>query len=267
MIDLSGLDRGEAEAVVLVGAGAVADSWRPVLEALGNRIPDRSPDAANVYFATLVHRLRWLKAMSLKFEIADKYRSTYVSAFDETLREYREVTAAVASAIKGWDGNKLRPEAATIRKRLLGDECRFAVFTTNWDFSVTEFLEGQYHDRCAGLHYLHGTYSVGLYLPGEVIDEPYRGPANRSEFLMAALSTVHMLRDALRLVVWGLRVSPLDAELGFLLQAAVRQRKVPFSEIIVVDPDHQAVTRNLRVHLGDQNYVGVKPSLLSELTL
>lgn len=267
MIDLSGLDRGEAEAVVLVGAGAVANSWKPVLDALGNRLPDRNADAANVYFATLVHRLRWLKAMTLKFEIADKYRITYDRAFDEALQEYSEVTTAIAAAIQGWDGNKLRPEAKIIRERLLYREYPFAVVTTNWDFSTQEFLEGEYHDRCTGIDYLHGTYSVGLYLPGEVIDEPYRGPDNRSEFFTSAYGTVHLLRDASRLIVYGLRVSPLDAELGFLLQAAARQRKSPFGEVVVVDPDHQAVIRNLRVHLRDQNYIGVDPSQLQDLKL
>ena len=267
MIDLSGLDRGEAEAVVLVGAGAVADSWTPVLDALGNRIPDRSDGTANAYFATLVHRLRWLKAMSAKVDVADKYRSTYVDAFNEALLEYREVTQSIAAAIQGWDGNKLRPDGALIRERLLYREYPFAVVTTNWDFSTQEFLEGHDHDRCTGIDYLHGTYSVGLYLPGEVVDEPYRGPDNRSEFFTSAFGTVHKLRDASRLIVWGLRVSPLDAELGFLLQAVARQRERPFGEVVVVDPDHQAVIRNLRVHLRDQNYIGVEPSRLGELKL
>jgi len=92
--------------------------------------------------------------------------------------------------------------------------------TTNWDFSTQEFLEGQDHDRSASVDFLHGTYSVGLYLPGEVVDEPYRGADNGSEFVTSAYGTVHKLRDASRLIVWGLAVSPLDAELGFLLQAA-----------------------------------------------
>ena len=267
MIDLSGLDRAEAAAVALIGAGAVDRSWEPVLDALGNRIPARCSDAANVYFATLVHRLRWLKAITQNFEIADKHRVTYVRALDDALQEYREVTAAIASAIRDWDGNKLRPEAEIIRENLLYEEFPFAVVTTNWDFSTQEFLEEKYPNRCLGTDYLHGTYSIGLYLPGEVMDEPYRGPDNRSEFFSSAISTVHTLRDANRLVVYGLRVSPLDAELGFLLQAAARQRSAPFDEVVVVDPDHQSVIRNLRVHLRDQNYIGVAPTHLRDLKL
>lgn len=271
MIDLSGLERSEAEDVVLVGAGAVADSWEPILDALGNRIPDghldAAKDAANVYFATLVHRLRWLKSMSVKLEIADKHHSDYASAFEEAIQEYRKVTRAIAKSIEGWGGNKLRPDGAVIRERLLHRERPFSVVTTNWDLSTEEFLVGKDHDRCVGLNYLHGTYSVGLYLPGEVIDEAYRGPDQRSEFLSSAISTIHMLRDASRLIVWGLRVSPLDAELGFLLQRAARQRTRPFGEVIVVDPDHQAVIRNLRIHLRDQKYIGLEPSRVGDLKL
>jgi hypothetical protein len=133
--------------------------------------------------------------------------------------------------------------------------------------SPEEFMEGKWQERCCGIHYLHGTYSVGLYLPGEVIDEPYRGPDNRSEFLSSAVSTVHELRDASRLVVYGLSISPLDAELGFLLQAAARQRKQPFAEVFVVDPNHKEVIQTLRVHLGSQNYLGVDPSQLRDLKL
>jgi hypothetical protein len=267
MIDLSGLGRAEAEVVVLMGTGAVAGAWNPVLDALGERIPTRSPHAANVYFATLVHRLRWLKAMTVKPGIAEAHRRTYVHALEEALTELREVTTGIAASLRAWDGNKLRPEARIIRERLLYREHRFAVVSTNWDFSADEFLEGEWHDRCCGIHYLHGTYSVGLYLPGEVIDEPYRGLDNRSEFFMSALGTVHKLRDASRLVVYGLSISPLDAELGFLLQAAARQRKQQFAEVFVVDPNHKEVIQTLRVHLGNQNYLGVDPGQLQGLEL
>ena len=38
-------------------------------------------------------------------------------------------------------------------------------------------------------------------------------------------------------------------------------------DVVIVDPKHQDVIRNLRVHLGGQNYVGVHPSQLKDLKL
>jgi hypothetical protein len=66
MIKLDGLKKAEERAILLVGAGAVLDSWNPVLSAMRSQIPELSRDTANIYFATLVHRLRWLHAMSAK---------------------------------------------------------------------------------------------------------------------------------------------------------------------------------------------------------
>ena len=96
----------------------------------------------------------------------------------------------------------------------------------------------------------------------KVLAEARQGPSWDHVF-----GTDKLGRDQLSRVLYGLRVSPLDAELGFLLQAAARQRKNPFGEVMVVDPDYQAVIRNLRVHLRDQNYIGVDPRQLQDLKL
>jgi hypothetical protein len=267
VIDISELEKADEEVVVLIGAGAVANAWEPVLDALGDRLPDRSADTANVYFATLVHKLRWLHSMSVAPAVAAKARPTYKAALQGALHEVNSVTAAIAEHLQKWDGNKLRPAAELIRERLLPQECMFGVVTTNWDFSALEFLEDRYHDRCTGVDYIHGTYDIGLYLPGEVVDEQYRDYDGWREMRISALNTVHMLRDISRLIVYGLSISPLDGELGFLLQCAAGQRRLPFEDIIIVDPNHERVVRNLRVHLGAQNYIGVKPEELKDLKI
>lgn len=260
-------ERSEAEVVLLLGAGAVEDSWNPVLKALEGRVPSPTKDAPNVYFATLVYRLRWLHGMSVAQGISVDARRSYSSALGEALNEYQSVTTGIAQCIQDWDGNKLRPEAALLSQRLLRPRSeRFHIASTNWDFSAGDLLDDS-ADGGGSVDYIHGTYDVGLYLPGEIVAEPYRGPANLSEFNASSRRTVLALRDASRLILYGLSVSPLDGELGFILQSAHGQRRAPFEEVIIVDPYHQAVVANLRVHLGAQRYLCVDPRDLADFEL
>lgn len=259
MISLDGLGRSEDEAVLLVGAGSVAGAWEPIFDALGNRIPRRSADIANVYFASLVHRLRWLAAMVSRETTA---MAEYRRELEAAQREYRDVVDCISRELRTANLT-LRPEATTVRKKFLAG-LRYRVVSTNWDFSASSLIDDS-EDAC--IDYIHGTFSVGLYLPGEVVDEPFRGRDNRQEFFTSMLSTVHALKDAWRLVVYGLSVSALDAELGFVLQWANKNRRCAFEEIVVVDPSPEPVIGNLTVHLGKQNYIAVRPEELDGFEL
>lgn len=214
MISLDGLGASTDEVVLLVGAGSVANAWEPVLDALGRRLPDRSAESANVYFATLVQRLRWLSALAAR----DTSRtSDYRRELSVALHEYQRVITDISQRLQ--DAKlELRSEATVLREKLL-DGFTAKIVSTNWDFTADELVKD---DQDSSIDHIHGTFSVGLYLPNEVADEPYRDPDNRREFSTSMLSTVPSLICAQRLVVYGLSVSPLDAELGFVLQWAVQ---------------------------------------------
>lgn len=268
MLDLRGFRPAEVQAVLMVGSGAVVNAWAPVLEALEDRIPAADAELANLYMATLVQRLRWLHGIVRKTE--GKFRARYQALLRDCLAEYRDTTASIGSALRAQAGMlHVRPEGPLIVKRLLdtpAQDAPFAIITTNWDFSIAA-LQDRGTRESAGINYLHGTYEVGMYLPGEVLDEPYRSEDNRSEFGSAMFETVHIVRDAQRLVVYGLSFSPLDAELGFLLYSAAQQRQRPFDEVVVVDLKPDAVISRLTVHLGPQKFIGTKPEDVASLTL
>ncbi len=269
MISLDGLPKVEEEAVLLVGAGSVDGAWEPVLDALSARIPERSPAVANVYFATLVHRLRWLHDKSVRPVPSPVAQQGYLNELKAALEEYRSVTSKIAQALSA-SHFRTRPEGQLIREKFLRSSSpyrSFRVVTTNWDFANSDLIEEDGAGRQPGIDFLHGTFDIGLYLPGEVVDEPYRGTDNRSEFFTSFLGTVTALRDVPRLVVYGLSVSPLDAALGFLLQWAAKLRKRPFAEVIVVDPSFKPVIANLRVHLGNQRFIGLVPEELANFRL
>ena len=261
MLDLSGLPNTGVDTVLFIGAGAVEDSWDPVLNGLGNRIPESNADTANVYFASLVHRLRWLHMMNERQVQSVQARQIYADALTEAKAEWTAVTGDIAKSIKAWHGNKLRGEAEIIKERLLSNR-RFEIVTTNWDLSASTLQCNLDGDKFPTVDPIHGNYCVGLLLPGEVVDEPYRRWDNLGEFSQSAQSTVLHVRDCRRMIFWGLSVSPLDAELGVLLRAGIRQRSFPVDEIVVVNPAFDPVIRNLRVHLGIQRYFGIAPSQL-----
>lgn len=262
MISLKGLSRSQCETVLLLGSGAVQSAWEPVFDALKDRIPCRNADVANAYFASLVHKLRWLSLMAARQTSAT---AEYESELNHAKNEYTAVTSAIAVALR-TQPLQVHPAGELVREKFLQGR-DYLVVTTNWEFSAAKTFQVDHSSSTSSITYLHGTYSVGLYLPGEVVDEPHRDVNNRGEFFTSALGTVNALVSATRLVLYGISISPLDSELGFLLQWANKERDSPFDEVIVVDLDPEPVIKRLKVHLGRQHYLPVLPDELPTFLL
>ena len=91
--------------------------------------------------------------------------------------------------------------------------------------------------------HLHGDFreARGMVLPTEVTFEPYRAKPDvvlmsaRRRAIMTALETTD------RFVIYGLSMSPLDAELVQVVTFGIECGRV--TEIQIVDPDHRTVAR------------------------
>lgn len=260
MIDLSKFERIDLDAVLLVGAGAVDKSWEPVLTAVQScKSSVRCKDSANVYFSDLVHRLRYWHAMANNPRIQAGYREGYAQQFENALKERDTLVSAISDNLRHWSGNHLRPAGNRIREHLHANFDSFSVISANWDLSAGYFCAGDREDNCRAVSYIHGTFDTDLYLPGEIASEPFRSAYNRSEMITTAIGAAQTLRDATVLLVYGLSVSPMDAELGFILSSAAAQRTTRFEKVIVINPEPDAPMASLRVHLEHDHILSVHP--------
>ena len=256
------------EAIVtalIVGAGAVENSWSPVLRAL-QPIFDfpLTADGAMSFMARLVYLRRWFQPDSDGAET----REAALLRQQHSLIKERIANALLAAEQSGEI--RPRPELASVLNEfVIGPTRRLVVITTNWDGVVDAAVRTHGGDVLCNGHplHLHGSIQepANMYLPAEVIDESQRP---RTE--LAALRGIHVsalceVQTALRVVVYGLSVSPLDAELGQFLASGLMNPLL--RELIVVSPDHALVAHRLKLLIAPASEIrilGYRPDQLRE---
>ena len=150
-------------------------------------------------------------------------RNRELEASDLMLRQ--TIAANIRIATEHNDFFRLRRQVVS----LLGDrekwgQSRFFL-TTNWD----RLLETELAYNPKSVMHIHGDVEVPncMYLPTETSTEPYRNP-EINEHIGALTGTAwHLIHEARQLCIYGLSLSPLDAELGAILGAALDPRPGP----------------------------------------
>jgi hypothetical protein len=226
--------------LILVGAGAVENSWDPVIVALRSiGFPDvATAGAANFALARLVYIARLAERDPATTPIAKSKNDVRAKLAEVKRAIARELTDATARRKIG----ARREFADVMRRFVLLNNAEVGVITTNWDKTV----ERQASTLHAGqpVMYVHGHVddADGLYLPTEVAEEPYREPAQRRPLIERRRDLVRAITRATRLVFYGLGLSALDAELGQIVASGIHNSSV--TEIIVVNPHY--------VHVADR---------------
>ena len=226
---------------LLLGSGAVRNSWVPVNRALAETfgfVP--AADGGNLAFATLVFQLRWLHTPKPKAKMLPKA----VAAFrEQRLREFNKLRAQIARELDmavGGGELVVRPELEMIERSYFTDGIQ-RVITTNWDGTIDARLP--HADIC----HLHGHVenSNTLYLPSESVEEPYREVDER-QYLRDRIAHAFSLLDEKthHLVIWGLSLSPLDVELSILLGEALPGWRE--CRVTVIDPRPRDVAERVR---------------------
>jgi hypothetical protein len=160
---------------------------------------------------------------------------------------FARIRGAIAAELLGAQASgelKARSEFATVMKSVIGGQ-RAEVGTTNWDTVLERALRaGGFPDRVV---HLHGTCDrksgEHLYLPTEVADEPYRTKFELANFAVPRATLVATLQQAQRLVLYGLALSPLDAELGQVLASGMNESTI--EEVLIVNPDYPSVAERV----------------------
>jgi len=123
--------------------------------------------------------------------------------------------------------------------------------TTNWDATIDDIVKSV--DPGAGVSHIHGlSHKLGsLYLPSEIVDEPYReheaGFPNADRLRQSHSRLMAHIEEAKRLVVYGLSFDPLDAELSMIVGRLGGDSNIRHVDIVDLNPDR--VEKRLRVIL------------------
>lgn len=251
---------------ILTGAGAVDGAWDPILRALRpfHDFP-LTPDGANSYLARLVYLLRWFATSP------GEHAKGHLKELQEALRMIKSNIIRELHKSEKRGEIKARPSIKIlIQKLLIPHGLDFMLVTTNWDKVIDnafkEILGQDYLGRIRPVH-LHGSIEKisTMYLPSEMTKEPYRRAKDERSIGGIHGAVWNGLEKAHRVIIYGLSIDPLDAELGQTL--AVGWSNPNLEEILIVDPKHGVIAQRVNLLLDvrrDVRVLGLNPSTLEE---
>lgn len=253
----------------IVGAGAVEGAWKPILKALQpyHDFP-LTPDGANAFLARLIYLLRWWSA-----------NQTGIGAKEliKTKKLLIEVRSKISKCLKHAEKNgqlSVRPQFEDIvRNHVLRDSSGIMLITTNWDNVVGIALRKMLNTKSTKcvvipLH-IHGSTKTPnlMYLPTEITQEPYRHSDEDKKIGELHGAIWRGMEACHRSVVYGLSISPLDAELSQILASGWSNSVL--REIEVIAPDHDVIAHRVNLLLNRKRDIlirGYHPENLKEAT-
>lgn len=235
---------------ILVGAGAVKNAWEPILTCFrpinGH---ETDSDTANFLFAKSICAMR-LYSKSPKGAVQLKEEQELVNSMKDVICD-----ALKLAQQKGI--LKPRKEFTTILDTfvLSNPTNLFGIVTTNWDTVIDgeadRWVKEKYHDiDSAKVFHIHGSIAAHehLYLPSETSMENYRSEAENEKVGLAHFGMYQFLKEANVIILYGLSLDPLDAELSLLLNGAFASSKT-IREVIIVNPNYQVVRKRVKILL------------------
>jgi hypothetical protein len=243
--------------VALFGAGVVRNAWLPVLRALQQTdFPDvATQEAANFVLARLVYIGREVNRSE-----ATSIRERFRASFDQI----RQAIGTELTAAEARGELTVQPEFRNVLDQLVRRAgADIALGTTNWDTVIERALAQEGASADLPVVHLHGTCNSSgtLYFPTEVAEEPYRTATETAELTLPRDTLVRAMQRATHLILYGLALSPLDAELGQVLASGMNGSQI--KEVMVVNPDYPAVAERVAgltdLGTGPIPVIGVHP--------
>lgn len=239
--------------VFLAGAGVVENSWLPVRKALETYFLNLPEGEENLAFATEIYELRRVAtAYKIIFRLAAlKHLKSVLqlySKFKQSMRRYNNLKKEIAdNLIFAMNENQLNliDSIPKIHAKWLKNPDTDIIVTTNWDLMLESFFTDYF------VYHLHGDimdYET-LYLPSEIAAELYHyieGKRKLSSFMNRISYGDWLATGIERLIISGLSLSPLDAELHSFLNSAIQKGSIP--EVIIIDPYPEQVYKKLQFH-------------------
>ena len=244
---------------IILGAGAVENAWEPVLACFRPiNGPETDADTANFLFAKSICALRLYSkspkgAKQLKEEM-------------QTVQLMKEVICDSLKLAQKREILKPRKEFTTMLHKFVLSNTNnlFGFVSTNWDTvidsEVNRWVKEKYYDiESATVFHLHGSIEEqeNIYLPSETSMENYRSDEENDKLGYAHFTTYKFLEQANTIILYGLSLDPLDAELSLLLNG-VLSNGTSVKEVIIINPDYQKVRKRLKILLFRKTHVSIR---------
>ena len=244
---------------ILVGAGAVENAWEPILTCFRpiNGL-ETDADTANFLFSQSICALR-LYSKSPKG----------IKQLKEELETVNSLKDAVCFSLKvAQKRGILKPRkefTAILDKFVLSNPTNlFGFVTTNWDTVIdTEadrWVKEKYHNiESAKVFHIHGSIHAHehIYLPSETSMENYRSDDENHKIGLDHFGMYQFLAEANVIILYGLSLDPLDAELSLLLNGAFAKSKT-IREVIIVNPNYSVVQKRVKILLFRKTGISIR---------
>ncbi|MFL9829733.1 hypothetical protein ABS764_02615 [Flavobacterium sp. ST-87] len=248
-----------AKVTILVGAGAVENAWKPILNIFRLINGDETDqDSANFLFAKSICALRLYSKLP--------QRAKQLKEEQELVSSMKEVIGDSLKLAQKDGTLKPRKEFATMLDKfvLCSPNNLFGFVTTNWDTVIDaeadRWVKDKYLDiESAKVFHIHGSIEAHehLYLPSETSMENYRSDAENERLGYAHFATFKLLKEANSIILYGLSLDPLDAELNLLLGGAFKASKT-IKEVIIVNPNYQLVRKRVKILLFRKTGIAIR---------
>ncbi len=245
----------KALVAIIVGTGAVENSWNPVIRALKSFSQGKVTEVnANSILARVVYEMR--------LNASGSPDQSLESQGTRLIKRYNSLKSLIASEVSKSELNGELKGRDTFNfifdKLVIPMSNGFTFFTTNWD-NVAENRAKKAFGRLRidiPAFHIHGDCKSGnsLYLPSEVSMEAYRTKNEQRLLVGKHIGMIKALQEAKRLILFGVSLSPLDAELSHCIAEGVEHGLI--KEIYIIDPNHNEVAQLLHVIII--NHVGIK---------
>jgi len=224
---------------LLIGTGSVENAWNPVIKAFKDVMNIQvTPDGANFLFANSIYLLRVYSTIGHPdapklLEISKRNMYLLKKAIAKNLHR-----AHVRKEIK------VRPALKKILQRhVIAKEKSFSVITTNWDKTVDEIVSEEM--KVIGINssnpvfHIHGDVSdfENLYLPSEITEETFRTKTESFRIGLKHSAAGHALEKSNHLIIYGLSLDPLDAELAMTLTSAFNSKNL--KEVTIINLENE----------------------------
>ena len=131
----------------------------------------------------------------------------------------------------------------------------FGFVSTNWDTVIDaeaqRLVKQKYSDsEQVKVFHIHGSIEEhqNLYLPSETSQENYRSVEENEKLGLNHYTTLQFLSDANSVILYGISLDPLDAELNLLLNGAFTKDK-SIKEVIIINPDYNKIRKRVKLVL------------------
>ncbi|HZV70658.1 MAG TPA: hypothetical protein VFG10_13985 [Saprospiraceae bacterium] len=256
--------------LLIVGSGAVQNSWEPVIRAT-NQTFGIQTDADGVNFLMASH------VCLLKFYAEVTSKGGHLNVYEIQKSNVCLIKRNICNELKKAQDSgelKARPQLDEILKRFVtpypSDKAK--VITTNWDEVIDIEVRKFYQNinpinKEVSIMHIHGAINTPehMYLPTEVTGERYRIAEERKRFGLDHSDLMHLLLETNRTVLYGISLDPLDAEL--CLSLAAGWNSPILNEIIIINPQHEKVAKRVKLLLEIHSIakvIGYHPENLNE---